>query len=854
MNRDHLRVIFRSVLIVCAALAWWTAFSVGAAEPGGEVDGAHRWAAAAFSPAVAPPQRPEAADADGLSVLHLSHVVLKNRSVWNKPLSLGGKVFEHGLSMDAPASVRVRLARPAVEFTATVGIDQNDDTKTHPDKGSARFHVVVEGKRVFSTPVLRLGDGAKPVRVALGGVKQFVLEVDDGGDGRGWDQCDWADAAVKLDDGSTRRLGDLAESGLPMNRSNVPFSFVYDGRPSDELLPGWKCSETPVQGGEGSQRLVSYQCPKTGLRIECLVTTYPDSPAVDWLCWLVNEGKSETPVIERFLPLDARLLDLVAKQPVTLRWSNGDSCSAESFLPHDDPLAEGQSRSFSANSSDTTCFPFFNVAGPEGGWIVAVGWTGRWRAEFRREAGGRVRVAAGTAASRFRLRPGERVRTPRIVLLRYAGPMIAGHHQFRRMMFRHYVPRIDGKPIQPPVACNNVAWLWLKSKRSGQPLGRLTEASELALIERASKLGCEAYWMDAYWFPQPWWKGNCGNWYPRPDDFPRGLRPLGDAAHRHGMQFILWFAPLHVNPGTVWAKEHPEFVHGGPKGGIYKLCDPQAREFLVGWLSEKSRQWAFDVYREDFGIGVAPEEGPDRLGVAEMKHVDGFYEFWSGLLKRNPRLIIDNCCGGGRRIDLETASRAYTLWRSDFNDVGEGLKDEKHWPRMGRADQVMVGGLSLYFPLHTGPVWDMRPYSFRSAMSSGIVLYTDTESKQFSPEAAGRAIAELKQLRPLWEGDYYPLMPLTASQADWYAYQLDGPDLGEGCAVIFRRPEAAAASCPIELQNIDPDAAYLVSLTGETYDQGPTVKKTGRQLARQTVRIDSRPGSALIRYRKAVRE
>jgi alpha-galactosidase len=186
--------------------------------------------------------------------------------------------------------------------------------------------------------------------------------------------------------------------------------------------------------------------------------------------------------------------------------------------------------------------------------------------------------------------------------------------------------------------------------------------------------------------------------------------------------------------------------------------------------------------------------------------------------------------------------------------VGEGLKDEKHWPRMGRADQVMVGGLSLYFPLHTGPVWDMRPYSFRSAMTSGVVLYTDTESKQFSPEAAGRAIAELKQLRPLWEGDYYPLMPLTASQADWYAYQLDRPDLGEGCAVIFRRPEATAASYPIELQNIDPDAAYLVSLTGETYDQGPTVKRTGRELVRQTVRIDSQPGSALIRYRKAVRE
>jgi alpha-galactosidase len=316
------------------------------------------------------------------------------------------------------------------------------------------------------------------------------------------------------------------------------------------------------------------------------------------------------------------------------------------------------------------------------------------------------------------------------------------------------------------------------------------------------------------------------------------------------MKFILWFAPLHVNRGTVWAKEQPQFVHGGGQGGIWKLGDPQAREFLVNWLSEKSRQWGFDVYREDFGIGTAPEEGDERLGIGEMKHVEGFYWFWSELLRRNPRLAIDNCCGGGRRIDLETAARAYTLWRSDFNDVGEGLKDKKHWPLMGRADQVMVGGLSLYYPLHTGPVWDMHPYSFRSALTSGIVIYTDTLGKNFSPELARRGIAELKQLRHLWEGDYYPLLPLTTSQADWYAYQLDRPDLGEGCGLVFRRPEAAASSRTIELQNIDPEASYLVSLTGETYDQGPAIKMKGRRLARQTIAIDSKPGSTLLRYRK----
>jgi alpha-galactosidase len=459
-----------------------------------------------------------------------------------------------------------------------------------------------------------------------------------------------------------------------------------------------------------------------------------------------------------------------------------------------------------------------------------------------------IRDRGGMAATHFRLKPGERVRTPRIVLLRYRGPMIAGHNQFRRLMLARYVPRLEGKPIEPPVAYSSVAALWLKSKRTGKPLGRMTEVSELALLDKASKLGCEAYWMDAYWFPQPWWENNCGNWYPRPDDFPRGLRPLGDAAHQRGMKFILWFAPLHVHKGTVWAKEHPQFVHGGDRGGAWKLADPQAREFLVDWLSTKSRQWAFDVYREDFGVPPAPDEGADRVGIAEMKHIDGFYRFWSELATRTPGLAIDNCSGGGRRIDLETTRLAYTLWRSDFNDVGEGLKDQKHWPMMGRGDQVMVSGLSLYFPLNTGPVWDMHPYNFRSAMTSGIVIYTDIEAEEFSADLARKAVAELKQLRPLFEGDFYPLMKLTDSQRDWYAYQLDRPDLGEGCVLCFRRPECLDATCQVELQNIDPQATYSVSITGETYDPSEAKKLKGSELMRRQVQIDCKPGSSLLRY------
>ncbi len=121
----------------------------------------------------------------------------------------------------------------------------------------------------------------------------------------------------------------------------------------------------------------------------------------------------------------------------------------------------------------------------------------------------------------------------------------------------------------------------------------------------------------------------------------------------------------------------------------------------------------------------------------------------------------------------------------------------------------------------------------------------------FSDELARQAIAELKELRPLFQGDIYPLLPLTTSQSDWYAYQLDRPDLGQGCALFFRRPEAPESSCQVQLHSIDPEATYQVTLTGETYDQPEPKELSGNALRQRTIEIPAAPGSALLRYEKS---
>ena len=231
-----------------------------------------------------------------------------------------------------------------------------------------------------------------------------------------------------------------------------------------------------------------------------------------------------------------------------------------------------------------------------------------------------------------------------------------------------------------------------------------------------------------------------------------------------------------------------------------------------------------------------------------MLYVDGLYQLWSELLRRNPGLTIDNCESGGRRIDVETCSLSYPLWRSDWNDIGEGLKGPAYWPSMARADQVHAAGLALYIPFQAGPLWDVHPYSVRSAMTSSVVLYERIRHDEFPSELAKQAIAEIKQLRPLFLGDFYPLLPIGTSQAVWHAYQLDRPDLRQGCVLAFRRPESQDTMREIRLENIDPDAEYSVAISGETYDQPAAKTMRGRELLPVKVQIGSRPGSALLRY------
>ena len=67
-------------------------------------------------------------------------------------------------------------------------------------------------------------------------------------------------------------------------------------------------------------------------------------------------------------------------------------------------------------SSDTSAFPFFNIASAGRGVMLSVGWTGTWFADFAL-VDGKLQSRSGMKNTDLFLYPGESIRTPLVSLM-----------------------------------------------------------------------------------------------------------------------------------------------------------------------------------------------------------------------------------------------------------------------------------------------------------------------------------------------------------------------------------------------------------------------------------------------------
>jgi alpha-galactosidase len=242
------------------------------------------------------------------------------------------------------------------------------------------------------------------------------------------------------------------------------------------------------------------------------------------------------------------------------------------------------------------------------------------------------------------------------------------------------------------------------------------------------------------------------------------------------------------------------------------------------------------------------KDTPDRMGISEIRFIEGFYAFWDELLRRYPNLLIDNCASGGRRIDLETISRSIALWRTDYNCFPWIYPE---------AFQVHSCGLAYWVPLSaTSPAAKTGDtYRLRSALSAGIVFSLEEFGMSTAPsddkdawDWTHKMMDEYRRARPYWYGDFYPLMSCSLALDTWMAYQLHRPDLDEGVVIVFRRPDCPLTLASLELRGLTAGAKYEF----EDVDSGMNWRADADQLSKPglEVGIAERRESRLLFYKR----
>jgi alpha-galactosidase len=665
------------------------------------------------------------------------------------------------------------------------------------------------------------------------------------------------------------------------DNAQVPFSFAYNRQGSSTLLKAWpKKIETKQLDGGRTEHTVSWTDPKTGLQVRLSALEFANSPVVEWTAYFKNDGKIDAPILEYVQALDTSFT-VTGKGIPNILYSKG--CGVmDTYALQKKPLNQLESFRISSESGGKTVefIPFFDIQTAGRGLIGALGWPGTWAINFSRPTEAAVSISAGMETTHLSLHPGEEIRTPEILLLPWEGDDADAHNVLRRHILKYHTPQYDGKPVVLPVS--HLGW------------GGMKTSTSLKLIDQISKenIGFENFWMDAGWygtdrpvdefqvFGKEDWFLHAGNWrvnqVPHPDGL--GLRTISDAAHAHGMKFLLWFEPERAVVGTPLTIEHPDWFIGEVtthfegnterplvKFRMFDFGKPTARQYMIDSMSQLIDKQGIDIYRQDCNFALAPfwekNDTTDRQGITQIRYAEGLLEFWDGLRRRHPELILDIV----QRGDLETISRAVDLSRADY-------------PVSPDADpigaQISTEGLAYWRP-HFGTLLQVRPndtYHFRSGMAPGLafalfnVAGYPNQVGSFIPadfpyEWMRTMVAQLKLVRPLYYGDYYPLLPCGANSDcatdpskersaayEWAAWQFNRPEDGDGMVQAFRRDEDAELAQDLRLRGLDPAATYEVT----NLDAKTPTTVSGKDLMQQGlhVEIKEKRGAVIIVYKK----
>ena len=583
------------------------------------------------------------------------------------------------------------------------------------------------------------------------------------------------------------------------------------------------------------------------LSVEIAVKEIKEYNAKEWVAYFKNNGNENSKIISDILDCDSVFeMDIPEKkrsgcmpkeEDLSIISMNGmvdgiyyhfnDEVSATEYGFNREYLEYNINQN-KVHYENTRCLssektmPFFDVCANNKGYILAIGWTGSWKADFERVDEG-VSVKTGLQKTCFYLKSGEEIRTSSTLVMEY-GENEDKYNKFRSLMKKHYSSNRESL-----MCCE----MW-GGTDSEIMIKRIKE-----LKEHGIKF--EELWIDAGWygesekcvnpFESDWW-GWAGDWRINQRIHPNLFEDVRDAAKVAGMDMMLWFEPERILQNRPMEKEHPEWFMKAPKGDgftvsrIIRYDNEDAFNYIFNLLSDYIERLNMKCYRQDFNTSLNDyfdyNDEENRVGITEIKHIMGMYRLWDALLEKFPHLVIDNCSGGGRRFDIETMRRSVPFFRSDyqcaFNAEPEVLQSHnsnssKYFPFMGCTTKTKSDD-----------------YAVRSSYSSSWggafynAIFQEMNEEDF--KWAAKATEEYLRIRKYFSCDFYNLGSDKFDSTSWAIWQYYDKETDSGIVMAFRRKNSPFDNVTLDLKGLNGDYIFESLNDGETFEGDKNLKIT----------------------------
>ncbi len=731
-----------------------------------------------------------------------------SRSIVEDPLCITGKQYEWGLGTHADSEIVLRCSKPLKTFRAWAGVDKNRGSLM--GNAHMRFSIWSGNCCLAESQSLSVKSEPEYLTADLDGITEFTLKVK-AEDTISFAHADWALAEAITSTGEVIRLG---TPDMSVCNNILPVSFVYNGMESEEWFSRWGIKHTKTtQKDFILHRYVTVDT-DTGLEFVMEMQEYNDLPACLWNVFFKNNGKETTPILEQVKTLDLKLAAAQQKMLYRARGSfnyEGKFCGEAFrdnfiFVPENMALKNKITMAGVGGRPSVDWMPYFNFESDGEGVMFGIGWTGQWQAAISSNEDG-MHFQAGMEFIHTRLEPGETISQPAILMIRWQDKdPIRGHNLLRRFIFEKLSPRDSkGNVIEAP--CCNLTW------------GGMVESSHLARIKNIAdqNIPLDYYWIDAGWYGKagpnadefaPQWGSQAGDWSVNRDTFPNEFKEISAAAHAAGKKFLLWFEPERAICGTPITMEHPEYFLGQRNKGENMLLNlglPEARQWCTELIAGMIESQGIDCYRQDFNFSPLPfwqgNDTPERVGISEIRYVEGLYEFLGELRRRFPDLLIDNCASGGRRLDFEMMRYSIPLWASDMQCFPEYIAER---------NMQQVHGLSYWLPQFAFGTQghENDTYHFRSTIAAGVNIHLATYERipldpAYPYQWLRDRLNEYHRAKVFFHGDFYPLFDQFDNFKYWAAYQFHRPDLDGGILLFFRKKESNIEKISVPLSGLE---------------------------------------------------